>query len=363
MKILIMYASAGAGHRRSAEAIYSYLKNNRGDCEVKIIDILDKTPQFFKQIYVLGYSFLVNRASWLWGLAFSFTSLKALSRLNNALNFFTGRLFAKPLAGFLIAQDADFVISTHFMASEICAYLKNSGRISSRLVTVITDYAVHPFWIYEGTDIYVVASEYAKEELLKQGVRQERIREYGIPVDEGFLRSHDRRLLAQKLGITADKFTALLVTGSFGLGPIEEIADALHDEIQLLVVCAKNKQLYQRLKNKGYSFVKVFGFVDNMQELMSCADIIITKPGGLTISEVLSVGLVPVFISAIPGQETNNALVLEKEGIGHSVKDVPALRSIILDYRAHPEKLSRMKEKIKLFAKPKAAEELASVIC
>ncbi len=363
MKVVIVYASAGAGHRRSAEALYNYFRAHCPSCDIKLIDVLDKAHPLFRKLYSWGYLFLVNHAASLWQLSFWLTSLKCLKPVNDFLNFLIDRLNAKKFSKFLIKEAPDFVVSTHFMPSEITAYLKKKGLIKSKLITVITDFTVHPFWIYPGTNTYVVASDFAKEQLIIAGVKEEQVKELGIPVDDKFLLEYDRGLLASRFGIEPNKFTALLVTGSLGLGPIEEIVQLLYKDILLLVVCAGNKRLYSRLSVKAYPGVKVFGFVDNMQELMAAADIIITKPGGLTISEVLAVGLVPIFISPIPGQETNNVEVLARHGIGESVSCPLSLRKIVLDYKERPDKLTRARNNIAAFRKPHPARELCNVIC
>ncbi|MFH0738969.1 MAG: glycosyltransferase [Candidatus Omnitrophota bacterium] len=352
MKVFIVHASAGAGHRRSAEAVYNYFKENCSSHQVQIIDVLDKTHPLFKKLYSWGYLFLVHHATWAWQLGFWFTSLQSLKPLNDFLNFLTDRLNAKEFSRFLIFENSDHVITTHFMPSEITAYLKKKGMIKSKLTTIVTDFAVHPYWIYEGTDTYVVAPGFARQQLISAGVKEEQIKEFGIPVDAKFLLKYDRSALAAKFGISKDKFTCLLVTGSFGLGPIEKISDrfSFYQDIQLLVVCARNKSLYQRLVKKNYPNAKVFGFVDNIEEMMAVSDIVITKPGGLTISEVLAMELPPVFISPIPGQETKNIEVLRRYGIGDTADSIATLEKIILDYKTHPDKLSHKKGDVSIFS-------------
>jgi len=363
MKVFIVHASVGSGHKRSAEAIYNYFKENYSSRQVQIIDVLDKTRPLFKKLYSRGYFFLVNHATWAWEIAFWLTSLQCLKPVNDFLNFLTDRLSAKEFSEFLTRENPDHVITTHFMPSEITAYLKKKAVIKSKLTTVVTDFAVHPYWICQGTDTYVVASGFAKGQLVNAGVKEEQIKESGIPVDAKFFLRYERSILAAKFGIVKDKFTCLLVTGSFGLGPIEEIVELLYKDIQLLVVCARNKALYRRLSRKNYPGILVFGFVDNIEEMMAASDIIITKPGGLTIAEVLAIGLAPVFISPIPGQETKNIEVLKRYGIGDTASSPLALKEIILDYKDHPEKLEGIKNNITAFRKEHPAKELCNVIC
>ena len=211
--------------------------------------------------------------------------------------------------------------------------------------------------------MYIVASNFSKERLILEGVQENSIKDFGIPIDTKFSKQYEKNALCKKLDIEPDKFTILISTGSFGIGQVEEIVDSLYKEVQILVVSAHNKILYARLRKRNHQNVRVFGFIDNMQELMAVSDMIITKPGGLTIAESLAMGLLPIFITAIPGQETENAKILAKKSIGINIKDVGSLKDIVLDFRGHPGKLKNMKEKINELKRPFAVKELCNVIC
>lgn len=363
MKIIVAHASAGSGHRRAAEAIYNYFKKNYPSWETELIDTLQKSTPAFRNIYVYGYDFLVNHALWLWQLGFSLTASRLLKPLVGPISSFLRRLNTGEFARYLIRQNPDWVISTHFLPSEITAQLKRQGKLCSRLLTVVTDFGVHPFWIAEGTDSYAAASEFTGEELRCQGVAEDKIMVTGIPIEERFSLQYDKNRLCGKFGIEADKFTILIVTGSFGIGGIEDAVSQLQGQAQLLVVCAKNQRLYAKLTQKAYPGVKVFGFVGNIEEMMAVSDLIITKPGGLTVSESLAMEVVPLFIAAIPGQETRNADILAGHGIGVRVSKMSALKGIVADFQAHPDKIKAMQGLIAKIKKPHAAEEISHVIC
>jgi len=363
MKILITYASAGIGHRKAAEAVYNYLKANFADLDLAILDILDKTNPVFKFFYNRGYLFLVSHALWLWRVFFSLTSFKYLGPLSRNFGFFINRVNARKFIRYIIAEKPDFIVATHFLPAELSAYTKNAFCPDIKIVTAITDFGVHPFWVSEGTDIYVVASGATKQKLIMHGVMPDKIKEFGIPTDAKFLHRHNKEELRVKLGLDKEKFTLLIITGSFGIGPIEQLVSLLNQDAQVLVVCANNKELYRRLKARNYPDAKIFGFIDNVQELMALSDIAITKPGGLSISEILVTELVPVFISPIPGQESENINVLNRYGIGFHVNDVGEIRRIVLDFKAHPQKMEEIKENIRKIKKPDAARDICNAIC
>lgn len=363
MKILVVYASAGAGHFKAAEGIYNYLRIFYPQVETKLIDILEDTSAFFKDSYAYGYPFLVKHALAAWQIAFYATSLRPLQWLTRFIAAFLNQHNTKKFTKILIEENPDFVISTHFLSSETTAFLRRTHKIKTKLVTVVTDFGVHPFWVCKGTDFYVAASGYTKRQLTSQGVAEEQIKVFGIPVDPKFLEQHDRFNLAHKFGINPEKFTVLIATGSFGIGPIEEIVELLHKEAQILVVCARNQELYQKLKNKNYPQARIFHFIDNIEELMAVSDIIITKPGGLSISESLIMELLPVFIAPIPGQETENIEALEHYGVGIYPNSLDELKMAVLNFRENPEMLKSVKEAIRKLKRPFAAKEISDAVC
>ncbi len=363
MKIVVAYALAGAGHFKAAESVYEFFREKNPALEVELVDVLPLSGGLFRKSYAPVYDFMVNHANWLWALGFKLTGLKLFSKLVFLFHSLICRANTVKLADFLIKGKPDYIISTHFLPSVVVSSLKARGKINSKLITVITDFGVHPFWIAPFTDIYVVASEFTAKQLEAKGVNQEIIRDWGIPVSSKFLNPPDKKNLYVKFGIRPDNFTVLIATGSFGIGPIEEMADSLSVDNQVLVVCARNKKLYKKLKAKENSNLKVFGFVNNMDELMAVSDIIIAKPGGLSISEILAMELVPLFISAIPGQETHNLEVLIKHGIGEEINGPEQIRQIIKSYKNDPGKVSGVKENIRKFSKSYAVGELYEFIC
>jgi processive 1,2-diacylglycerol beta-glucosyltransferase len=362
MKIIIAYASVGAGHFKAAEAVYKHLSPDK-NLSVSLVDVLEQSHPFFRNLYRSSYDFMVKHFPSLWAGCFFITQARVLRPVIQPLHSAINRVYTKKFLRNVIALNPDYILSTHFLPSQLAAYLKTKNKIQSRIFTVITDFGLHSFWVAPGTDRYFVASDYTKARLVREGVDPQDIQAAGIPVDYKFLRTIARKETCAKLGIEENKFTALVMTGSFGIGPLEEIVDLLHRDIQLLVVCARNKRLYLRLKNKNYPAVKIFAFIDNTEELMAVSDVIVTKPGGLTIAELLAREIVPVFICAIPGQEEKNIQVLASYGIGREVNTAKQVKKIVLDYKEHPEKMAKVQQGIRQLKKPLAVEELYHAIC
>lgn len=365
MKILVVHASAGAGHQKCAEAIYNYFKNHRRDVSVKLVDLLDYSDNFFKFIYLRGYTWVVNDLPWLWGFLYWVTYYPPLCYLLQWLNSRADLLTNRGLKDLLLRENPDYIISPHFLPPEVAGYLKKKKKIDSRIITVITDLGIHPYWITGETDAYVVHSDFASSQLEERGVHKDKIMVTGIPVDDKFLTAYSRKEVAARLGIDPDKFTVLLATGSFGLGPLEELIDLLHEQVQLLVVCGRNRTLYQNLNRKNYSQVKAYGFIDNMHELMSCADIMLTKAGGLSVTESLAMKLVPFFIAAIPGQETQNIKVVVSKNAGVDIRKLSCLqvKDLVIDFKNNPRKLEHLRNNMSSLRKPSAAGDLAHAVC
>lgn len=363
MRIIVVYVSAGKGHQRAAEAVYNYFKSRDSNLEIELIDALTECNLIFREIYTHGYNFLVRHSLWLWRFAFWLTLLRPLRKICSHICRINHHFNLHRFEDTLIKKNPDFIISTHFMTSEVAAYLKRRKMLGSKIFSVITDFDAHPLWINSGTDMYIVACNVTKESLSRQGVSPDMTLDLGIPIDLKFSQKYPRDVLARRLNIDKDRFTVLVVTGSFGIGPIEEIVKSLCLDVQLLAVCAQNKKLFLRLKKKNYPNVSVYGFVDNLVELMAVSDIIITKPGGLSISEVMSMELVPIFISSIPGQETQNAGILKMHKIGFSPQSIEEIRNIVLSFKRQPQRLESIKEQIRKIKKPYAVEEIYHAIC
>jgi len=322
---------------------------------------LDYANPLFKKLYTGSYAFMITYAPVLWKFVYWLMDIPMLQGLIHIVRRFYNRLNVPRFHHYLIEQKFDYIFSAHFMASEICGNLKKRGKISSRTVTIVTDYDVHRIWVVDGIDIFAVACDYTRDRLKQLGVMERKIAVTGIPVDEKFIQVHDVVLLKDKLGLIKDAFTVLIATGSFGIGPIEAIINELSD-FQVVVVCGHNKKLHSRLKAKARNGLHVLGLVDNMHELMAVSDSMVTKPGGLSITEAMVSQLPLIFFNAIPGQEINNVKVLKSYGIGISdcsIKDIGKhLRVLAGSKDAHRSAVNRTKE----LARPQAVRDIRALI-
>lgn len=367
-KILIAYVTAGIGHKKAAIAVKAALDEMAPkDTEVQLIDALDYTNPFFKWFYLQAYLFMVSKTPTFWGLSYYLTDnplinlvISRVRRLNNWLN-------SKKLREYLLSWKPDVIISTHFFASEVIGDLKKRGLLDSRLITVVTDYRLHSWWIADKTDIYVVASEDTRRDLLKWKVEEPRIKVLGIPIEPIFSKPLDGKAILDKTGLDDDRLTIFVIGGGFGVGPIENIVkiiDSISRPMQIITICGHNEELVGRLealKPKFKDKMVVFGFVDNVYEYMEIADLLISKSGGITVSESLAKELPMVVIAPIIGQETRNSSFLVSHGAAIKVDRIEDLREALEKLTAHPERLVNMRGQIQKIKKPAACYDVAKL--
>jgi len=360
MKILVIHATAGAGHKKAAEAVFHGLQAKEGiDC--RLVDALDYTNPFFKKTYPEFYAFLVTRLPWAWGFFFGILDIPWMQPLVRIVRRLYNGFNAQALQNFLIQEQFDAVITTQFLSAEVCAYLKRTGKIKSKIICVVTDFDVHRIWVNEGIAVYTAACDYTKDKLITLGVPSENIFVTGIPTDTKFAAHPDIVALKKKLGLQEGLLTILIATGSFGMGPIEELMELLKD-YQLLIVCGHNKDLYERLKPLAKKNAHVLGLVNNMDELMSVANVMVTKPGGLSIAEALVKKLPMIFFSAIPGQETNNIKVLSSYEVSQGQSSLPQIAETINEWNSNPENLDALRRRISELSKPNAVANIISLL-
>jgi processive 1,2-diacylglycerol beta-glucosyltransferase len=337
------------------------------DAEITLIDALDYTNKFFKWSYLQAYLLMVNRLPTFWGLSYYLTDnpfvdlfVSGLRRLNNWAN-------SKKLVKLILNTKPDVVISTHFFASEVIADMKKKGVTDTKLVTVITDFRVHAWWIAEGTDYYVVASEDVRRQLLSRKIDEAIIKVMGIPVEPVFSKPLDRAGIFRATGLKDDLFTILVIGGGFGVGPIEGIVRVIAQikrDLQGVVVCGRNEELVKNIENVKAELklnIKVTGFIDNVYDYMEVSDILISKSGGITVSESLAKNIPMIIISPIIGQETANCNFLVKNRAAVKVDRLEDLKGAIEGLISNPMELDGMKESIKRIRKPNAAYDVAKL--
>jgi processive 1,2-diacylglycerol beta-glucosyltransferase len=364
--ILILHATAGAGHTRAAQAIAAALKATGR--EHRVVDTLECTSGLFRRMYVKSYIDIVQKAPELWGYLYeksdvvaSPTSRRARARL--AFDKFNSRRFKK----LLDEVNPGVILCTHFLPLELLSDLKGRGKFSVPVHAVVTDVSPHAFWVYPHIEHYHVATPSAARELARKGYPAKQISVTGIPVDPVFANRTPGAAARAKLGLL-EKPTVLLLSGGFGVGPMKQMLLSFGescDDLSLVVVAGKNPQLEAECKALAATLpvpIKVFGFVNNMHELMDAADLIVTKPGGLTTTEILAKGKPMALVAPIPGQEQRNAEYLLEEGAAVRLYDVADAAYYLQRWLSDAVRMRRMAASAQAIARPLAAQDIASML-
>ena len=232
---------------------------------------------------------------------------------------------------FLQAEPWDLAINTHFLPAEIIAWLRRKKEIKIPQVTVTTDFETHRLWVNDPCELFFTATNEGAEYLQSWGVPKDATRVTGIPIHPAFSEPKDKAQCRTKHGLKGDRPVVLQMAGGFGVGPIEQIHQqllAVEQSLEIVVVCGRNEKVRKDLlkfRPPSRHRCHVLGFTNDMDELMAAADLIVTKPGGLTTSETLARGVAMVIVNPIPGQESRNSDYLLENGAAIKVNNLATL--------------------------------------
>ena len=364
-KVLLLSASAGAGHVRAAEAVERAFQETSKDTQVRHIDVLQYTNKVFRHLYSKAYIDLVNKMPEVPGWIYD--KLDTPWK-NERRRLALDKLNTRPFVKVLREYQPDMIVCTHFLPAEIVSWLKAKERIGSRQAIVVTDFDVHAMWLCHHYEQYFVAIDEARVYLEVLGIPGEKITVSGIPIDPVFAVRKDKHDMRRKHGLLENRTTILLSAGGFGVGSIESIITALlhlKSSAQVVAICGRNVELKERLTKLAASkradagvIIKPFGYTREMDELMAASDLVLGKPGGLTTSEALAKGLVFVIVNPIPGQEERNSDHLLEGGVGIRCNNLPTL-AYKLDLLVNDaERFSNMQKRSRQMARPNAAGEI-----
>jgi processive 1,2-diacylglycerol beta-glucosyltransferase len=365
-RILVLSASVGAGHLRAAEAVEAALVELDPAATVKHIDVLTMTNAMFRRVYGSAYLDLVNKMPHALGYFYDLLDQEpSPAKKSDRLRGLVQRLNLTKFSRFLKTDSWDAVVNTHFLPAEIIAGLKRKGLFTAPQLTVTTDFETHRLWANDPCEHYFTATAEAAVALHRWGVNPERTSISGIPVHPLFSKPKDKSECCHRQGITGDRPVVLQLAGGFGVGPIEHIFCTILDvetPLELVVVSGRNAELKERLEKCSVPQrhrVKVLGFTDQMDELMCAADVVVSKPGGLTTSEILARGAAMLIINPIPGQESRNSDFLLENGAAVKASSTATLKYKLEGLLKDPDRLALIKANAARLGRPRAAYEVA----
>ncbi len=372
MRVLILSVTAGFGHHATAKAISDQLVS-RG-AEVNTLDVYAYINNFIKATIDKGYLFSSAHMQTLYRLIYQLAENGGAGYFNsnisiiNIINALGASKFAKVIKGYA----PDVIVCTHVFAAQMVNELKKRKKLDDiTTLGIVTDYTLHPFWEDVPRVQYIVtASELLTHKCVQRGIPEERILPFGIPVHPKFNRLISREDAAAQLDIDPLRPTILLMGGSMGhadhVKNIERLA-RVGLPLQLLAVCGNNKKLLVKVERfasrfEGECLIRPYGFVNNVEVLMSASDCIVSKPGGLTVSEALAKNLPMILVDPIPGHEERNVDFLLNNGMAAFITKHFSIDEAVYEMFNNPVRLETIRRMMKTVAHPDAAEHLADFI-
>lgn len=367
-RVLLLHASVGTGHKRAAEALRTAFQRFDA-CGVQVEDVLDHTPWLFRVAYARSYLELTDHAPLVWGYFYSQTNIDPeLAEVTNNVRKIVESLGTNGLKRVLHRFSSDIIICTHFLPMELLVRLKLKDQLSQPIYCVITDYAAHTFWTYTEIDGYFVATEQASNQLIARGVPAAKIHVSGIPVDPAIAEPKDPAQLRLQRGLAINRRIITLFGGGMGNGRVRVIVEGLLRsgvEGTLLVVAGRNSSLASALADVQRSpsmDLRILGFVTYVDDLIAASDLVITKAGGLIVSEVLARGVPLVVIDPIPGHEEWNADFVVSSGAGVQLRMVDSVPETVCRLLQKPLLLDDMRASATTVGRSRAAVEIAQTI-
>lgn len=365
-RVLVMSASVGGGHLRAAQAVELALRELDPEAVVRNVDVLELTNALFRRVYGKAYLDLVNRAPHVLGYFYDLMDRPPHpGTKSDRLRYLVERLNLGRFLKFLREEPWDVIVNTHFLPAEIVAGLRLRGELVTPQFTATTDFETHRLWVNQPCEMYFTATEEGAAYLQHWGVPAGATRVTGIPIHPAFSRPRDRTECIPALGLRGDRPIVLQLAGGFGVGPIEQLFQSLlsiKTPIELVVVAGRNEALKAQLEQAQVPErhqVHVLGFTDRMDELLAVADLVVTKPGGLTTSESLARGAALAIVNPIPGQESRNCDFLLENGAAMKINNVGTLAYKVERLLSDPARLQTLKANALRLGKPQAAFEIA----
>ena len=363
-RILLLLIDAGGGHLTAARAIEAALDHRyRGVVETRIVDLSKEVKSGPLRKSQEAYEWLVGDGLWLFRLLWH----RERSLLRPEVVAWLCRLLAgRTLLRIYQSERPDLVVSVHAFLNHFPERLLRK-TLSSRIpfVTVVTDMvSIHRNWINPGVDYCIVPTERARDYAVRYGVVPERVEVLGQPVDYRFAeRMGKKEDVRRELGLDPHRPCVLIISGGNGMGPVYETARAISSRVpavQLIVVAGRNSTLEERLRSTEWEVpATIYGFADNMPELMGASDLLVTKAGPGTLAEAFTVGLPVIVSSYIPGQESGNAQYVADHEAGIYLKDPAEIARTVGEWVSDAGRLNRMSANATKLAWPNASLRIA----
>ena len=365
-RALVLTGSVGSGHTRAAQAIVeAMLRANHAE-DAEVVDVLCHAWPVFRTLYRDAYISMIERAPGLVGWLYRSSDTTEGGSTRRSIQ----RAALARMRGIIASERPDTVVCTHFLAAELLNGMVARGEWRGLFAVVVTDLDAHGLWAAcPRADRWFVALPETAEILVGKGVPRERIVVSGIPIMGAFSAPQSPRAeIRARIGLPAEHPMILVSGGGVGVSRLEQTLEALLGldmDCGIAMVCGKNDALRARAQSVVDRFgagararCAVIGFTDRMHELMQAADLSVGKPGGLTSSEALAMGLPMAVLNPVPGQEERNSDHLLEWGVAIRLNSPESIRWRVATLLSDGPRLAAMREAARNRARPFAADTI-----
>ncbi len=318
--IVVVSLCAGSGHRRAAEAIKKTAEQSFPDLHVTHVDACEYMKKSTKKTLVDSYTLMARQAPELWGFLYEKTDNQKLAKRWTMLMRKLRKAHSKKLYDHVISLKPDYVLFTHFLPADLIYQAVNKEQFSIPTGMIVTDYGIHELWIVPEVQDYFVSTKKMVWQLQHHGIPTEHVVQSGIPIDPIFSIQKDIQMLKQEYRLPTDIQILLILSGGQGLSDTEQTIKTLinlDEPTVIIAITGKNTRLEKKLRHivaPAHIDLRIINWTDNIDNYMRIADVIITKPGGLTTTECIALGKPIIAVDPIPGQEEHNAqFILEEQ--------------------------------------------------
>lgn len=362
MKTLILTVSAGGGHIHAANAVKDYILINSPESEIKILDTIKYINPMIDKVVIGSYLKSIKITPSIFGKLYNYSESE-IGFTSSVTNKFD-ELMAYRLLPTLNQYKPDIIVCTNPIPADMISILKERGQLNVPVITILTDYAPHNLWLHPCIDAYVVSNSDMISEMAERGINKNIIYDFGIPVELSFINSYDKSEVFEELELDTSKKTILVMGGSLGMGKISDIYSELlkvNADIQIIVITGNNKKLYSELSKIDVPYdkkTKIIGFTEEVNKYMQVCDLLLTKPGGLTITEALICKIPIAVFSPIPGQEEKNIEFLLKHKLAINLGSPKSCSKKIEEILKSKEILNDIKVNCEKFSKPDSGNNI-----
>jgi processive 1,2-diacylglycerol beta-glucosyltransferase len=355
-KILILTVLAGLGHLKSAQALYKQLKTYHKNIDVLLVDPLQRRYKSLRELINKVYLFLANYLPNFWGFVYS----SKLLSFRYSIYYFLLSAYKQAILEIYNQYKPDALVCFHPFLTDAACYLKKKKLIKAYIVSIATDYDIHHLSINQYVDEYIVATEKAKQKLILNKIKEDKIKVLGIPIDL-------HRQTEEKIELPINKKKVLISLGGYNIGPLYKTIKYLlpieDEDIYFITLTGKNKKLYNKLLklikvNNKKNFL-ILEYTENIIDLLREVDLYLAKPGGLTISEAINIGVGLLLLKPLKQEEENFHYLIHKN-LAYPVYNIKNIKNLILDCFAEDSKKIRiMKENQRRVANPNVTWDIA----